>query len=168
VKKVQIGPFDVMRETLAALSTHGALLMPSAEPVNAMTIGWGQIGHVWAMPVFTVYVRPTRFTHELLEKSRYFSVNLPPEVMSDVTMMMGSRSGRDVDKIAEAGLTIQLGRLLDVPTILECPIHYECRIVHKSPVEPAMLADDLVGSLYRDAQYHTVYWGEIVGVFKRA
>ncbi len=45
---------------------------------NAMTIGWIQIGTIWARPVCLVLVRPSRYTHGCIEHSGAFTVNVPP------------------------------------------------------------------------------------------
>ncbi len=167
MKKRKVGTYDLVPRTMATLSSHGALLIAGAEIVNPMTIGWGQIGIAWGKPVFLIMVRQSRYTHELLDQANDFSVNLPPESMQDVCMLCGSKSGRNTDKVEEAGLTVQPGRSLDVPTLLECPIHYECQIVHQSEMDPDNLADNVRQTNYRSDDYHTIYWGEIVGVYKR-
>jgi len=168
MKKNKIGAFDAVSDTVACLGSQGALLIAAAEPVNPMTIGWGTIGIVWGKPVFAVLVRPSRFTHGLMEKAAAFSVNVPPQSLGDVCMFCGSKSGRDVDKIAETGITVQPGKSIDVPTIADCPIHYECRMLHRNQVDRTTLAEDVAASAYRSGDYHTIFWGEIVGVYKRA
>ena len=167
MKKTKIGTFDAVAETMKCLSGPGALLVAGAEPVNPMTIGWGEIGIVWGRPVFVVLVRPSRFTHSLMEKAAGFSVNVAPESLGEACMLCGTRSGRDIDKVAEAGLTIEKGLALDVPTIAECPIHYECRIIHRNEVDPATLSPEVKASAYAGGDFHTVYRGEIAGVFGR-
>jgi flavin reductase (DIM6/NTAB) family NADH-FMN oxidoreductase RutF len=168
MKKIKIGDFDAFAETMSALSRQGALLVAGAEPVNPMTIGWAQMGIIWGRPIFTVLVRPSRFTHGLMEKADAFSVNVPSESLSEACALCGSRSGRDTDKMKEAGLTAEPGTALDVPTIAECPIHYECEIVHKNAVDRAALARGVIAANYGGGDFHTIYWGEIKGVFKRA
>ena len=42
---------------------------------NTMTIGWGQNGLVWGLPVCTVYVRPERYTYEFMEENEYFTLS---------------------------------------------------------------------------------------------
>ena len=46
---------------------------------NAMTIGWGQAGRLWNLPVCTVYVRPERYTYQFLEAQDYFTLSVLPE-----------------------------------------------------------------------------------------
>ena len=168
MSKVKIDPFSAVAETMKALSARGCLLVAGSERVNPMTIGWGEIGIVWGKPVFTVLVRPSRFTFGLMEDADEFSVNVPGEALAEACMLCGTRSGRDIDKMAEAGLTAEPGIALGVPTIAECPVHYECRIIHRNKVDPATLADDVKASAYAGGDFHTAYWGEIAGVFRRA
>jgi flavin reductase (DIM6/NTAB) family NADH-FMN oxidoreductase RutF len=168
MKKNKVGAFDVYNSLTATLSSQGALLVAGHEIINPMTIGWGMIGIVWGKPVMAVLVRPSRYTHELLDNSQTFSVNVPTASLRDVCMLCGSKSGREVDKIAAAGLTIQPGRELDVPTLMDCPIHYECQIVHQNELNPASMMPEIGGAHYRSGDYHTVYWGVIAGAFKRA
>jgi flavin reductase (DIM6/NTAB) family NADH-FMN oxidoreductase RutF len=165
VKK--IGEFDGVAETMDALRGSGCLLVAGAEPVNPMTIGWAEIGVVWGRPVMAVLVRPSRFTHGLMERASAFSVNVPGGDLAGACAFCGSRSGRDADKMAETGLTAKGGLELDVPFIAECPVHYECRIVQRNRIDPAAMDPGVVSTYYPSGDYHTVYWGEIAGVFRR-
>ncbi len=168
MSKVKIDPFGAVAETMAALRSGGALLIAGAEPVNPMTIGWGQIGIAWGKPVFLVMVRPSRFTYALMEKSDAFSVNVPGADLADACALCGTKSGRDIDKIAVAGLTVERGIALDVPTLAACPIHYECRVLEKNMLDPATLDADVGKSCYPSGDHHAVWWGEIVGAFRRS
>ena len=38
------------------------------DKVNSMTIGWGTLGIEWGKPIYTVFVRESRYTKEMLEK----------------------------------------------------------------------------------------------------
>ena len=75
------------------------------ENYNTMTIGWGGLGTLWGRDVATIYVKPIRYTHEFLEKNEYFTVTFfPGEYKKDLSLL-GSRSGRDGDKVAATRLT---------------------------------------------------------------
>ena len=145
---------------------RGALLIAGADPVNPMTIGWGQIGIAWGKPVFLVMVRPSRFTYGLMEKAQAFSVNVPGEDLAEACTLCGTKSGRDIDKIAETGLVVERGSELDVPTLAGCPVHYECRILEKCMIDPATLDSGVDESCYPSGDHHAVWWGEIVGAFR--
>ena len=85
---------------------RGAFLTAGGETWNPMTIGWAQFGVVWARPVVTVMVRKSRYTHGLMEQSDVFTVSIPraKEMVKELAFC-GVRSGRDVNKEKEAGLT---------------------------------------------------------------
>ena len=70
-----------------------------------MTISWGGLGTIWNKPVATVYVRNTRYTHEFMDNNEYFTVSFYPEECKSVLGVLGSKSGRDMDKMKETGLT---------------------------------------------------------------
>ena len=68
---------------------------------NAMTISWGSLGIIWGRPFVQVVVRPTRYTHEFMERFDTFTVTAFPERHRRALNLLGSKSGRDGDKIAE-------------------------------------------------------------------
>jgi flavin reductase (DIM6/NTAB) family NADH-FMN oxidoreductase RutF len=168
MNKEPIKAFEDVSNTINALGSHGALLVAGAEPVNPMTIGWGLIGPVWGKPTFAVLVRPSRYTYELMERAERFSVNVPPATLREACSLCGTKSGRHLDKIAAAGLTAEPGRSIPVPTIAECPVHYECAIVHRNEVDPASLVPEINDVVYRSGDVHVVYWGRIVGAYRSA
>ena len=104
--KREINPFDYASEIFKALP-RGILLTSEAEDcVNAMTIGWGTIGIEWGVPIFAAYVRTSRFTYDLIERTGEFTVCAPYGELSKTAAkaigICGSKSGRDVDKLAQA------------------------------------------------------------------
>ena len=75
--KKEINVFDYAGEIFKALP-KGILLTSEAEDcINAVTIGWGSIGIEWGVPIFTAYVRESRFTYELLERTGEFTICAP-------------------------------------------------------------------------------------------
>lgn len=72
---------------------------------NAMTIGWGQLGTLWNKSVVTVFVKPVRYTHGFMEANEYFTVGFYPQEYRRDLMILGSKSGRDGDKVALTHLT---------------------------------------------------------------
>jgi len=161
-----IGIFREINETLARLNDPGGLLVAGTTNPNVMTIGWGTLGIIWGMPIFVVYVRPSRFTHELLETHPEFTVNVPRADMANEVAICGTKSGRDTDKFVECGFTLRPGNKIDVPYIAECPIHYECRTVHKNTVQHEQLVRKIRAGYYGSGDWHDVYYGEILGVYR--
>ena len=96
---------DTVAQAFRSLGHEGALLTVGDETkFNTMTIGWGALGFIWERNIVTVLVRPTRYTHEFIEKFGNFTVSFYRSEHHKALSIMGSRSGRDTDKVALAGL----------------------------------------------------------------
>lgn len=134
--KLKLDKFAV--ETLNKLEDPGLLLLSAnkAGKNNVMTIGWGLIGIFWRTPTFMVAVRPSRYTHDFIEESNEFTVNVPKDGMEEAVEYCGTVSGRTHDKFKECQLTLTKSKHLKTPTIKECTIHYECQVVHKLKINP--------------------------------
>jgi len=133
-----------------------------------MTIGWANFGITWNRPVCMVMVRPTRYTYTLLEQSGAFTVNIPTSSMNDVLDFCGHNSGRDVDKIKTLGLSFSPSKTVNSIVLDNCAFTYECQVVGKCDISPAMLAEDILFNHYtggtREANYHRIYLGEILDI----
>ena len=167
--KTKVGTFDYVSETLRALPDPGLLLVSRdrRRRPNAMTIGWGSIGIYWGQPIFIVPVRFSRYSFECLERTGDFTVNVLPRKLAEVAAFCGTVSGRDHDKLTEANLTAVAGELVKSPTIEECLISYECKIVHKNDVLGEELARELKRS-YARGDYHRFFFGQILAVHAEA
>lgn len=132
---------------------------------NAMTIGWGLLGTMWRRPVFVVAVRLSRHTHRLLEESDSFTVCLPGKGMEDWLEFCGTKSGRDVDKFKELGMTAAKGLEVEAPYIEECPVHFECEIVYRNEMKPGQLRKAIEDDVYPGKDMHVLYYGEVQGVY---
>ena len=157
-----------LKETYERLRREGLLLvsaLPRGRP-NIMTIGWGLFGRFWADPYFMVAVRHSRYTHGLIEKSKEFTVNVPRRGMEKIVDFCGTVSGRDHDKFKEMGLTAMKAKRVSVPIISECSIHYECRVLFQTEVFPNRITKGVHYRWYRSEDYHTLYFGKVVSLYK--
>ncbi len=175
IRRKKIRVTDYAGEILEAIP-GGVLLTTKAEKLNAMTIGWGTLGTNWGKPVFAVYVREGRFTRSQLDRNPEFTVNVPlgkadPKIVS----LCGRKSGRDIDKIREAGLTPVEGETVSVPAIKEFPLTLECRVIYSQKQDLSVLGKEIRDPLYpqeigseapgvnRDP--HVTYFGEILNAY---
>lgn len=165
--KIEVGYTDYLKETLKMLRQGGLLLASTdaKENPNAMTIGWGTIGTIWAKPIFIVLVRPSRYTYNLIEITSDFTVNVPTPELADKVSYFGTVSGRDQNKFKEKGLTVTPGKKVKSPIIEECVINYECQVIYKNDVIPDNLANEIRYSTYRQGNFHRIYFGEILAVY---
>lgn len=154
-------------ETIEIMNTIGLLLVVGdTHKNNVMTIGWGTLGTLWKKPVFTVFVRPTRYSFNLIEKHDEFTVNVPNISMKKETVFCGTKSGREFDKFKELGFTLKSSSKLLVPYIKECKLIYECKVIYKHKLDPKIVPLDISKDLYPQKDYHTAYYGEIVAMHK--
>ena len=154
----------------------GILLNTKDVKFNSMVIGWGAFGVVWGKPAFTVYVREHRYTKTQLDASGEFTISVPlGNPIPAITKVCGSQSGHDIDKEAEAGLTLEAPEAISVPGIREYPLTLECRVLYSQKQELERIPADIRERMYpqdvdgtycmanRDA--HTAYIGEIVAAY---
>jgi len=113
----------------AALETNGAFLVtldPDGRP-NPMTIGWGLVGIAVRKPTFSIYLTKGGYTHETIRQAESFTISAPAVgTMTEALELCGKRSGREVDKVADACLTLTAGRAIPVPVVEGCTAAFEC------------------------------------------
>ena len=138
---------------------------------NSMTIGWGTLGIEWGKPIYTVFVRESRYTKQLLEANGEFTINVPMgDIDKNILALCGTKSGRDMDKFAELGLTEETPETISVPGIKELPLTLECKVIYKQDQDPAAIAPENDTRYYakgtaNEGDYHTAYYGQIVSAY---
>ncbi|MGI6365303.1 MAG: flavin reductase family protein [Bacillota bacterium] len=159
---------EYLPQALAQLPAGAFLTVRSGDLLNTMTIGWAVAGRIWNRPVLVVAVRFSRYTYEIISKSDEFTVSFPLDNdLKKELALCGTKSGRDIDKFKECNLTAQPGQVVATPVIGQCALHYECRIIHKQVMEPGLLDLDIDDRFYKDRDYHTLYFGEIVACYRQ-
>ena len=164
--KKHINAFDYAGEICKAMP-QGILLTTAADgKVNTMTIGWGTMGVEWGKPIFVAYVRDSRYTMQMLRKNGEFTINVPMgQVDKKILGYCGTKSGRDTDKIADLGLTLEPGENVSVPGFKELPLTLECRVLYSQKQENDKLPAALVDRYYAGGDFHTAFYAEIVGAY---
>jgi flavin reductase (DIM6/NTAB) family NADH-FMN oxidoreductase RutF len=131
---------------------------------NTMTVGWGSLGVMWGRPFAQVVVRPTRYTHEFMERYDTFTLTAFPEQHQKALNLLGTRSGRDGDKIKASGLTPIASTKVAAPGFAEAELIIECRKIYSQDFDPARFLDPSIERSYPKKDYHRVYFGEIVAI----
>ncbi|HEX3012072.1 MAG TPA: flavin reductase family protein [Syntrophomonadaceae bacterium] len=158
--------FEYSGQLLQELPAGAFLSVKAAEQINTMTIGWGAIGYIWQRPILLVAIRHSRYTYGLIEKSGEFTVSIPAGVeLKKQLKICGTKSGRDIDKFSTCSLTAQKGRKLDSPVVKECNLFFECQVVYHQAMDPDNLDESIKSKSYKDNDYHTMYYGEIVACY---
>ena len=136
---------------------------------NTMTIGWCQLGRRWSQPSCTVYVRPERHTYDFMEKHAYFTVSVLPAGEKETIAFCGTKSGRDVDKIAACGLTVAYGAG-DAPYFEEAELVLVCKKVYVQDMAGDFVTDGTHIDRYYglgQGNWHRMYIGEVVEAYSK-
>ena len=137
-----------------------ALFGVSAEgESNAMTVSWGEAGVLWNKPIFTVFIRPTRHTYSLAEKTDTATLSFFPEEFKKILSYFGRTSGRDENKLDKLPHKVEGGVL----TFDDATITLVGKKLYYSDIDPKNFVDSSLESNY-DNDYHRVYVYEIVEV----
>lgn len=132
---------------------------------NTMTVSWGGVGCLWNKAVATVYVRPSRYTYEFMEQYDHFTVSFFPDGYRKALSILGSRSGRDCDKVAMAGLD-------PVPfdesvTFAQAEITLLCRKLYAQDMDLEQIPEAIREKFYGEGEMlHRIYIGEIIAVHR--
>ena len=162
-KELQENVFELIGEKWMLITAE-----KSGGSFNTMTASWGGMGVMWAKPVAWCVVRPVRYTYEFTEAADYFTLTFFPEEYKKALNILGTKSGRDGDKIKESGLTpAVLG--LDKGDRKKPVIYFEeasmvmvCKKIYYQDINPANFVDADLDKNYPKKDYHRMYLGEIV------
>ena len=154
-KDLQLNPFNMF------LSEWGLVSAGGEQSHNTMTVGWGTLGILWGKPVAIVFIRPQRFTKEFVEQHAAFTLSFYPGEYRKALEVLGTKSGRDCDKIAESGLTPYY--VDDVLAFQEAHTIMVCKkIFGGQQFDASQFIDTgLATRIYPDEDFHYLYVGEI-------
>lgn len=158
LEEVQINPFTKLDKEWALVAAG-----PRFDS-NAMTVSWGGLGVVWGKPVVTVYIRPQRYTKEFVDKNDRFTLSFYGHEHKRALGILGTKSGRDSNKIAEVGFTpVELD---GVTAYEQAELVFVCRKLYADIIKPECFTDKQVDAdVYPEHDYHTLYIGEVEHVY---
>lgn len=100
---------------------------------NIITIAW--TGTVCSNPpMVSISVRPERYSYDVIKETGEFVINLTTKDLTYATDYCGVKSGCDVDKFKEMGLTALPGKEVKAPLIAESPVNIECKVTQVIPL----------------------------------
>ena len=159
LKELNLKPFSLFNNDWALL-TSGPL-----NNHNSMTISWGEIGTLWSKSVVTVYVKPCRYTYSFMENNDLFVVSFFNNKYKEALGIMGSISGRDVDKDELSGLTpIKHG---DTTIYKEAKMTLICKKIYYSDLSLDKIPEKEKNIYYQIEKPHRMYIGEIIEIIKQ-
>ena len=162
----------LLTEALTIPAMPSILTAGDKNHYNSMTIGWGSIGVGFGRPIFTVYVKPERYTYQFIEKSQIFTVSYIDEKLYNKFIPYGTKSGKDINKEEESGTHI---KFLDDGgiTFEEAAEVFVCKIIAKQHITDKDIHQDIIDmynnnkKVYFSTNPHVSYVGEIIGHYKK-
>jgi flavin reductase (DIM6/NTAB) family NADH-FMN oxidoreductase RutF len=129
------------------------------QAVNTMTASWGGLGVLWERQVAFCFIRPTRYTFEFMQRSPLFTLSFFDEKHRKALAFCGSHSGRERDKIKEAGLSpvTENGCMY----FSEARLVLVCRKLYFQDIGPERFLDPKIHDMYPQKDYHRMYVGAI-------
>ena len=132
---------------------------------NAMTASWGALGVLWNKNICICFVRPERYTHELLMAEHELSIAFLDDTYRDALKFCGRESGRNADKLASCGLNIE--KIDGIDVISEAKLVLTCRKLYVDELKKSAFLDESLLKNYENGGYHTVFVCEITGAYKK-
>lgn len=163
---LSLPPNDLNENFISRIGKDWALLTAQNNgTANTMTVSWGGIGVLWGEPVAYVFVRPSRYTYEFIEKSEGFTLSFLDNTHKKALGYLGSTSGRDENKIEKSGLT---------PVCEDNFTYFEeanlvlcCKTLFKQPLDITALETGKIEQCYPEGDVHTMYIGQIEKALKK-
>lgn len=119
---------------------------------NIITIAWA--GTVCTNPpMVSISVRPERYSYPILKDTGEFVINLTTRRLTFAADYCGVKSGRDVDKFKELGLTPVAASKVKAPMIQESPVNLECRVRQVLPLGSHDMFLSEVVAVHADESY---------------
>ena len=100
---------------------------------NIFTAAW--TGIINSEPAMTyISIRPSRYSYEIIKEHKEFVINLTTKETLKAADFCGVKSGRNVNKFQETGLTPLACKKVKAPMIDQSPLSLECRVTEIKPL----------------------------------
>ncbi len=159
IEELEFNPFEKIGKDWGLVSAG------SKQKANTMTVSWGGLGVLWGKNVVFIFIRDSRYTKEFIDAGDFFSVSFMDKNYRDALNYCGSHSGRDEDKVANAGLTWAYKH--SIPYIDEGNFILLCQKLAAMKITDDSFISPEIKKWYADGDMHTMYVGEILEIMAR-
>ena len=134
-----------------------------------MTASGGGLGMLFKKPTTWCILQASRYTLELILKEQTYTLSYFPDEYKEQILFLGSKSGRDSEKMKEVELTIVQTPSKDI-SYKEARLIFECRLTEITTPNPndfyTQEAKDYINEAYKEADdYRKYVFGEITHVW---
>lgn len=164
LKNFKVAPFHMLDQEWALLTAG------RKDKFNTMTISWGGFGTLWNKPVVTVYVKPIRYTYQFMEENEYFTISFYEEDYKKDLGILGSKSGRELDKLSLTRLTPEF--LENTVSFQEAKLTIVCKKIYFQDldiqnIDSNSISQSEIERFYQKEPIHRMYIGEVVDVIDK-
>lgn len=167
----QINPEKIDLNFIEAIGKDWMLVTSGTkESFNMMTASWGFAGYMWGLPATAIVIRPTRHTKTFIDTAHNYTLSFYPDKYKKILQTLGTKSGRDINKMTESGLTPMQLPTGDI-SFEEATLSIACRVMFQQKLDEGGFIDpSLFPKWYPKGSddLHTLYIGEIQAVYKKS
>lgn len=161
MQKIDLSELGKYVDAVNDIQTNWMLVTSQADgKSNTLLASWGALGSLWGRKAAFIFIRPSRYTNEFIEKSNRFTLTFFDGYKKELNYL-GTHSGRDEpDKVKTAGLT---GIEVDgQPTFKEGRLVLICRNMYAEPiVRENFIEKNIDDEKNPDGNRSIMYIGEI-------
>ena len=136
---------------------------------NSMTASGGGLGLLFKKPTTWCILQANRYTLEMIQKEQTYTMSYFPNEYKEQILFLGSKSGRDSEKMKEVELTSVQTPSGDM-SFKEARLIIECKLTELTTPNPndfySQEAKDYINEAYKEANdYRKYVFGEITHVW---
>lgn len=163
-----IDPVEITDNFIRSIGREWMLVTAGdAHRCNTMTASWGFVGEMWGKHAAMVVLRPSRYTKEFVDREERLTLSFFGGEYRKALNYCGTHSGRDGDKIADAGLSVVFTDA-GTPALAEARLVLECRKMYVDMLrEECFIEPQPAAQWYPFKDFHTFYILEIEKAYIR-
>jgi flavin reductase (DIM6/NTAB) family NADH-FMN oxidoreductase RutF len=160
----EIKPIEIPDNLFKLIASDWMLITAGTpEHFNTMTASWGAMGELWLKKICWCVIRPSRYTYEFMERAENFTLSFFAEEYRHALKVCGAKSGREIDKAAQTGLTPIPGLAPGTTEFAQARLVLECRKIYFQDLDPKNFLDpSIIGNYPGETDFHRMYIGEIL------
>jgi flavin reductase (DIM6/NTAB) family NADH-FMN oxidoreductase RutF len=166
----KISPEEISDSVFTLLGKDFTVITAGKEDhYNSMTGSGGGLGLLFMKPTTWCILRADRYTLEMIQKEKTYTMSFFPNEYKEQILFLGSKSGRDSQKMKEVELTSVQTPSGDM-SFKESRLIIECKLTALTTASPddfyTQETKDYINEAYKEANvYRKLVFGEITHVW---
>ncbi len=148
---------------LSALRSTGVFVTCGRKTPNIMVTHWGTLGKLWGRDIFTLPIRSSKYSYQIVNETGSFALNVPARDMRMEISLCDTISGFKCNKFETLNLHPKRAKSIEAYILGECGLILECRVLAVIPPENIVKRVD---DLFVSPRPHTLFAGEIIESYR--